>query len=432
MSFDIMFEMEKSELFGDFLLPLYIIDRDTNIDRYINEHEKELTGAIVENFRDLLCKVKALQSEGKLGKIKLIAFYFNLHNFSEENNAYFIHAVEDISKIEGEIKIDNKGCRITYDAGKLKDFLDNTCGKLIEISQKYKGKISDDEMRGFWDYGIKFCSAKLLRILKGAVKEVFGFDEFKSIDKEETLETFFKLEKYFFSTIYKINTRIGDSKEIKEWLESGEENYSRFVFQNLDLSRGNYKKIICYGSDFSESDLSHSNFEGADLGECSFLKSILNGVNFKKSKLSATDFRDNIIENSDFQKSEMMDAIFKRTQFINCNLSEAQIYTSVLSFCSFKGCNLSGIDFILSDLENADLSYCDLRKSTLSNCNLTGADLSNSDFTGASFEGIDFTTFKFDNAIFADNKVLQIIVYKKDLHRLKLSKKQMKEVTVVD
>jgi uncharacterized protein YjbI with pentapeptide repeats len=92
---------------------------------------------------------------------------------------------------------------------------------------------------------------------------------------------------------------------------------------------------------------------------------------------------------------------------------------------------LTKTSFSNSILENADLSGNNLKEAVFIRTKLTGADLSNTDLTGAQFTIIDFTTFKFDNAIFGNNKVKNIKVYKKDLERLNLSEEQLKEVTVV-
>ena len=46
-----------------------------DMEKYIDENRKELTVDFVENFRTLCNKIKAMQDEGKKGKIAIILIY---------------------------------------------------------------------------------------------------------------------------------------------------------------------------------------------------------------------------------------------------------------------------------------------------------------------------------------------------------------------
>jgi uncharacterized protein YjbI with pentapeptide repeats len=367
-----------------------------------------------------------MQKEGRKGKIAYITYSFNIHNLQKESRDYVVQAYGNEWFLE-----EGEECKISYNVGWLYDFLDVFYGKLFEISKKYMGNINASDMDQVWKDGVIFCNEGLLNFAKRAIKEAVKTEEFNAIDKEEVLEIRLGQEKGYNEIIYKIDTRVKDSKKMKEWLESGEKNYSYSVLQNLDLSGGNYKGITCHNTDFSGSNLSDSNFAGASLIESVFVKSIINGVNFKKSRLSKTDFSDTVLENSDLQEAGLRLAILARAQFINCNLNNAKLYSSDLSYCTFKNSFLTNTKFYETNLENADLSGNNFMGAVFFRTKLIGADLSNADLTGTEFINIDFTTFKFDNAKFANNKVKEIKVYEKDLYRLNLSKEQLEEVTIV-
>jgi len=402
------------------------IEMNEKIDKYIEENRKKYTDAFVENFRILCNKIKSMQDEGKKGKIAYITYSFTIDNLQKESRDYEVQAFGTEWFLE-----EGEECKISYNVGWIYDFLDSTYDKLLEISKKYIGKINGADMDQVWKDGIIFCDVRLLNFAKKAIKEAIKIDEFKAIDKEEVLEIRLGQKKGYNEIIHKLDTRVKDSKEIKRWLESGEESYSYSILQNLDLSGGNYKGITCHCSDFSGSNLSNSSFEGASLLESVFAKSIIKGVNFKKASLSGTDFTDTIIEKSNFQESYMSRSVVTRAQLIDCNLDKTKLYNADFSCCSFKNCRLTKTGFARANLENADLSGNNLKEAVFIRTKLTGADLSNTDLTGAQFTIIDFTTFKFDNAIFGNNKVKNIKVYKKDLERLNLSEEQLKEVTVV-
>lgn len=421
--------MERSEALKHFeeeYINPYVREMKKNIEKYIDDHRKELTEAFVENFRTLCRKIKEMQKEGRKGKIAYITYSFNIHNLQKESRDYVVQAYGNEWFLE-----EGEECKISYNVGWLYDFLDDFYGKLFEISKKYMGNINASDMDQVWKKGVIHCDVKLLNFTKRAIKEAIKTEEFKVIDKEEVLEIRLGQEKGYNEIIYKMDTRVKDSKKMKEWLESGEKNYSYSVLQNLDLSGGNYKGITCNNTDFSGSNLSNSNFEDASLIESVFVKSIINGVNFKKSRLSKTDFSDTVLENSDLQEAGLRLAILARAQFINCNLNNAKLYSSDLSYCTFKNSFLTNTKFYETNLENADLSGNNFMGAVFFRTKLIGADLSNADLTGTEFINIDFTTFKFDNAKFANNKVKEIKVYEKDLYRLNLSEEQLEEVTVV-
>jgi len=309
--------------------------------------------------------------------------------------------------------------------------LDRTYGELLDISKKYIGNINGADMDLVWKKGIKYCDVRLLNFAKKAIKEAILIDEFKAIDKEEILEIRLGQQKGYNEIIHKIDTRVKDSKEIKFWLEDGEEDYSYSILQNLELSEGNYKEITCHNSEFSDSDLSNSNFEEASLIESVFAGSIIRGVNFKKSTLAETDFYATMIEDTNFEKATLRKANFQNSKIVNCNL-----YNSICNHVDFRNSvfensNLIKTDFSFSNLENVDLSGNNLKDAEFIRVKLTGANLSNTDLTGVMFINIDFTTFKFDNAIFGNNKIKKIKIHAKDVHRLNLSEEQRKELTIV-
>ena len=421
--------VERSEALKHFeeeYINPYVREMKKNIEKYIDDHRKELTEAFVENFRTLCRKIKEMQKEGRKGKIAYITYSFNIHNLQKESRDYVVQAYGNEWFLE-----EGEECKISYNVGWLYDFLDDFYGRLFEISKKYMSNINASDMDQVWKKGVIHCDVKLLNFTKRAIKEAVKTEEFKALDKEEVLEIRLGQEKGYNEIIYKMDTRVKDSKKMKEWLESGEKNYSYSVLQNLDLSGGNYKGITCNNTDFSGSNLSNSNFEDASLIESVFVKSIINGVNFKKSRLSKTDFSDTVLENSDLQEAGLRLAILARAQFINCNLNNAKLYSSDLSYCTFKNSFLTNTKFYETNLENADLSGNNFMGAVFFRTKLIGADLSNADLTGTEFINIDFTTFKFDNAKFANNKVKEIKVYEKDLYRLNLSEEQLEEVTVV-
>jgi uncharacterized protein YjbI with pentapeptide repeats len=409
----------------EYTMPYYM-DMDEDMDKYIDENRKGLTASFIENFRILCKKIKEMQDKGKKGKIAYIIYSFNIQNLQKESRDYVVQAYGTEWFLE-----EGEECKIKYGVGWIYDFLDNTYGKLADISKKYIGNINSADLDSVWKDGIKYCDVRLLNFAKKAIKEAILIDEFKAIDKEEVLEIRLGEHKGYNEIIYKMDTRVKDSKEIKYWLESREKSYSCSILQNLDLSNGDYKGITCHNSDFSGSDLSNSTFEGASLLESVFVKSVIKGVDFKKSKLSESDFHDTTIEDSNFEESHLRDSDFHNSEITGCKFLNTRCHDVNFSNCTFKNNIFKNVKFGRANFENSDLRGNDLKGSSFIATNLKNADLSNADLTGVEFVGIDFTKFKFENSIFKNNKIKEIKIFAKDVYRLNITEEQRKELTII-
>jgi uncharacterized protein YjbI with pentapeptide repeats len=408
----------------EYIMPYYI-KMDEDMDKYIDENRKGLTASFIENFRTLCKKIKEMQDKGKKGKIAYIIYSFNIQNLQKESRDYVVQAYGTEWFLE-----EGEECKIKYGVGWIYDLLDNTYKKLVEISKKYIGNINSADLESVWKDGIKYCDVSLLKFAKKAIKEAIQIDEFKAIYKEEVLEIRLGEHKGYNEIIYKMDTRIKDSKEMKHWLESEEKTYSYSILQKLDLSGGRYDGITCNNSDFSGSDLSNSSFEGASLIESVFVKSIINKVNFKKAALFQGDMHDTVIVSSDFEDTDMMYADFSNSEFIECNLSNSTFSRGNFHSCKFEKSTLNKVKFGKANLENVDFGKSSLRDSTFSGTNLKGANLSGADLTNVSFVKVDLTQAKIDNAIFGNNKFKDVKIRTKYVEMLNLSEDQRKGLII--
>lgn len=402
------------------------LDMKEDTTKYIEENRKELTTIFIENFRTLCKKIKAMQDDGKKAKIAYITYSFDVENLLKLSREYTVQAYGTEWFYE-----ESEECKITYDVNWLYNFLDGMYNKLLEISKKYVGKINSADMDKVWTDGIKSCDVRLLEFAKKAIKEAVETDEFKAIDKEEVLEIRLGQHKGYNEIIHKIDTRVKDSKEIKEWLESGEKSYSFSIVQNLDLSDGDYKGITCQNTDFSGSNLSNSNFEEASLIESIFFKSVIDKTNFNKARLAEANFSFTIIKNSSYIESNLIMADFTSSEFISCDLSNSKLYNANFSNCIFSDSNLSMVKFGRANLENANLSGIILRNAEFSGTNLKGINLSRADLTGAKLSKVDLTQTVLDGAIFSNNKIKEVKIKATDVKKLNLSEEQRKELIII-
>jgi hypothetical protein len=139
----------------------YVREMKKNIEKYIDDHRKELTEAFVDNFRTLCKKIKEMQKEGRKGKIAYITYSFNIHNLQKESRDYVVQAYGSEWFLE-----EGEECKISYNVGWLYDFLDDFYGKLFEISKKYMSNINASDMDQVWKKGVIHCDVKLLDFTK--------------------------------------------------------------------------------------------------------------------------------------------------------------------------------------------------------------------------------------------------------------------------
>ena len=157
--------------------------------------------------------------------------------------------------------------------------------------------------------------------------------------------------------------------------ESGE-TYRNVAFDDLDLSRGEYRDCV---------------FE-----DCSFV-----GTNFRAADLSGSRFEKCQFNDADSDTpADLSHANLKEASFDRCNLTVVDCigikgYALVMSHCQLQGADLSKSDFRLpiadGDLTEVTIEHCNLSYANLSNNYLVDAVLRDNRLTECSLDYTDLS-----------------------------------------
>lgn len=405
----------------------YFLQMDKKIDAFIKENEEKLLLEFIENFRSLCLKIKEMQAGGLTPKIAYITYSFGIDNINGESQEYEVQAYGKEWFFE-----ESEECKIPYDVRWLYSIMEETYKELLDVSKKYIGQITSDDLADVRKRGVVRCDVSLVKFVKIAIEKAVQIDEFKLIEKEEVLEIRIGEYKGYNEIIYKEDIRKKDSKEIVAWLEGKNGTYSYEILSELDLSGGDYEKITMHYADLSKCDLSNANFKDASLIGTKFIAAKIDNTNFKNTVLAEANFDSTVINNSNFQGSSLRASDFSNAKIDGCNLQNVNFSKSNLSNCIIKNTNLEKGKFLFTCLENSDLSEQDLRNSLFSSVNLKGANLSDADLRGVEFENVDLTQTNLDNAKFGQNKIFKLKILAKDVAKLDITEEQKKELIIVN
>jgi uncharacterized protein YjbI with pentapeptide repeats len=420
---------EAMEHFEEEYVYKYYVQMDKKAEQYIEENNEILTSEFIETFRSLCKKIKQMQIEGKKEKIAYITFSFGIDNLLHKSHEYMVHAYGSEWFYE-----DSEECKVMHDLNWLYEFMEDTYNQLVEISKKYIGNITSADLKEVRKSGVISCDVLFRKFAKKAIEKAVEIDEFKEIEKDEVLEIRNGEYKGYNEIIYKIDTGVKSSKDIKNWLEKKDEedDYCHQILCNLDLSNGDYKGIGAHHTDFSGSDLSNADFEGTSLIDARFNKAKIENVNFKGASLDESNFAYTTVKNSNFVEADLLDSNFEKSELIGCNLADTDFAGSNFQDCIIKDCVLKNANFFESDLENADFSNNDLQGASFVDTNLQGADFSGCNLENATLGLVDLTQAKLEGAKFGNNEIKKVTILACDVDKLNLSKEQKEELTIVD
>jgi len=420
---------EALEHFEEEYVYKYYVQMDKRAEKYIEENNERLTLEFIETFRSLCKKIKQMQIEGKKEKIAYITFSFGIDNLLHNSREYMVHAYGSEWFYE-----DSEECKVMHDLNWLYEFMEDTYNQLVEISKKYIGNITSADLMEVRKSGVISCDVRFRKFAKKAIEKAVEIDEFKEIEKDEVLEIRNGEYKGYNEIIYKIDTEVKSSKDIKSWLEKkdDDEDYCNQILCNLDLSNGDYKGIDAHHTDFSGSDLSNSDFEGASLIDARFNKATIDNVNFKGASLDESNFAYTTVKKSNFEKADLLYSNFKKSELIGCNLVGTDFVGSNLQNCVIRNSVLRNTNFFKADLGNADLSNNDLQGASFLKTNLDGANLSGCNLENAKIKSVDLTQTKLDGAKFGNNEINKVKILACDVDKLNLSEEQKEKLIIVD
>ncbi|NJN74343.1 MAG: pentapeptide repeat-containing protein, partial [Limnothrix sp. RL_2_0] len=178
------------------------------------------------------------------------------------------------------------------------------------------------------------------------------------------------------------------AEEILSRIENRQHYFIGFYLPNLNLTQQNLRDCV-----FDQSNLTAGNFQSSDVRDTSFKKCNLQDSNFQYTSLERTDFEKANLQKVDFrgmlfnERTNFRQAKLQAADFSDLDFSRPPIFTEAnLHRTKFIGVNLRDLN-----LGQWDLTEAKLCRANLINANLREAILTDADLTGAVYS--DTTIF---------------------------------------
>ncbi|TYQ16971.1 UNVERIFIED_CONTAM: putative low-complexity proteins [Acetivibrio alkalicellulosi] len=335
---------EALEHFKQNYLKSYLEEDVLKLEEYYDKYRLQLSEGFIRSFGEICKKIKGMQASGLKDKIGFINYSILRTKIISNNYNYSIYAYDK------NWYFDQNECKVEYDVSWAFDFFKEFMNYLEEKRKPYLNKVINSDIERIALNETDFYSKPILKLARHAILEAIKIKEYQEIEKEDVLEIRFGEYKSISEVVYKDDTRIKDSNEMKDWLEEKNLNeYIYEVFKNLDLSEGNYEGI----------DLTYTDFRGSNLSKSNLKKSILFGSRLGNCNLQKVDFTEAIMTDADFQCADLSSAVLcncnmEGTSLEKADLSSVDFRGATLRKTCFKGSKLNGARFLMKDIQYLD------------------------------------------------------------------------------
>jgi uncharacterized protein YjbI with pentapeptide repeats len=340
---------------------------------YLLQHRDELAVKFLESLRTIGRKVKTMQAEGRLAKVRFVNYALLRSALLAKEPPYRI----DVYNQEWYFDPRQPECSVQYDGSGIMQFLDHLAVELEEPRKFYFNQVTTVDLEQIKLREAAKYNQLISSLAEYALHRGMPLQELAEFDQEAEFEI--RVGEYYDRTevVYKEDQREKDPKEIKEWLEDKHDNqYVAAVLKGLDLSGGDYG-----GLNLQRVDFSGSNLGGSNLKNCLLIK-----VRFSNCNLYHTDFSGSAIHDADFGGGDLQQAAFYAAQgakgmaqtmadriysvwgvnFRDTNLQEANFRYANLQGADFRGAHLADVDFYGAKLNEAVFNRAVLGKLKLS------------------------------------------------------------------
>lgn len=294
----------------------------TELDDYVKEHFEELIDKFIKCFSDYCNQIAEMQKQGKKGDIAYIHFSVLRTNILLGKHELRIDAYDE------NWYLDSAECSYHYPVEEIYCYLEKYSDAVMDLWQKSQdiNNLADAYRKVFDVSNIYlFYVAELIRM---GIRRMHQSESFLSVKKAECFIVGIGGYMDRFDILYKEDHTIKDSREVKRFLQSGQQRlFSHEICEKLDLSGGNYEDLEFQYSSFAECDFSKSSLSKSRLVFCNFRNCLFRNVRMNNMKIFDGDFSRARLENVDFNGAKLKcisfeGAILKNIDFSNVFLAE--------------------------------------------------------------------------------------------------------------
>ena len=165
--------------------------------------------------------------------------------------------------------------------------------------------------------------------LRDAIKKVLKTKEYQELKRAPIFQIYFGEFQDALMIVYKEDHEPKEAKKVKRHLESKKEVYTYELYDNLDLSKGDFENLNITHSSFNSCNFVMSTWQDSKILSCEFKSSFFQHTNFSFTHIVQSDFSDATLEFVNFKGAKLRNVTFKNATLINIDFSKALILEEI-------------------------------------------------------------------------------------------------------
>ncbi len=290
----------------------------TRLDDYVKSHFEQLVDKLVDCFSGYCDKIYQMQQSGEKGAIAYIHFSILRTNILLKKHEIRMDAYDE------NWYLDSVECSDYYHVEEFYSYLEEYGDMVEELRSKSMGKVSlaEAQEKVFAESNLYlFFVAELIRV---GMRTVIQTESYQKIDRAPCFVVCIGGFLDRFDILYKEDSTVKDSQEVKRHLQSKERTlFSYEIYENLDLSKGNYEELQFQYSSFAGCNFTQSSWERSQLLFSNFKNTILKDTKMEKMKIFDTDFSGAMLENVSFAGAKLKHISFSGAMLSHVDFSKA-------------------------------------------------------------------------------------------------------------
>ena len=289
----------------------------TELDYYVKSHFEQLVEQFVDCFSEYCNKIYEMQRQGRKGAIAYIHFSVLQTNILLKKHEIRLDAYDE------NWFLDYVECSDSYHVGEFYSYLEQYGDLVEELRKKSNGKTSLAEAQRRVFAESKLYLFYIAELIRAGMRKVVQTEAYQRIERASCFVVCIGGYLDRFDILYKEDNTIKDSKEVRSYLQSKKKKlFSYEIFENLDLSKGNYEELEFQFSSFVGCNFTQSSWNKSHLLFSNLQNTMLKNTKMEKMKIFDTDFSGATLEQVDFAGAKIKHVSFAGAKLIQVDFSK--------------------------------------------------------------------------------------------------------------
>ncbi len=293
----------------------------TSLDDYVKSHFEQLVDKLVDCFSEYCDKIYRMQQNGEKGAIAYIHFSVLRTNILLKKHEIRLDAYDE------NWYLDSVECSDCYQVGEFYSYLEQYGDIVEELRSKSIGKVRLAEAQGKVFAESNLYLFYVAEVIRMGMRKVIQTESYQKIERAPCFTVCIGGFLDRFDILYKEDSTVKDGREVKRYLKSKEQKiFSYEIYENLDLSKGDYEELQFQYSSFAGCDFTQSSWNKSQILFSNFQNTILKDTNMENMKIFDVDFAGATLENISFAGSKL-----KQISFAGATLSHVDFSKALLT-----------------------------------------------------------------------------------------------------